>query len=337
MQGMGAERGRGGASSGARERVAAALLLVLSVAVVALSVDRVRLEQHAAEACPACVPRTVVQRPFRPVEFTTDLGQGVLYTGHSGNFIDFHILVYGAYEKPLLHFLRNTLRALVPSGGVFVDIGANTGQHSLFLSPYAEQVHAFEPYPPVLARFRSMVEANHIDNVAIHPVGLGREAARLPFHEPDPTNLGTGSFVDGFRSEDAAVQTLEIVVGDEALAAADVERVDLIKLDVEGYEKPVLEGLRATLAGSRPVVAMELTIDPASDDLFASEEELAAAFPPGYACRAFHYGAADLWSGGYRLGPCVLDFAHKGQRGLVWIPEESVARVPASAASLASR
>lgn len=334
---MGGERGGGGASGSARERVAAGLLLVLSAAVVGLSVDRVRLEQRAAEACPACAAQTVVQRPFRPVEFTTDLGGGVLYTGHSDNFIDFHILMYGAYEKPLLHFLRDTLRTLAPSGGVFVDIGANTGQHSLFLSPYAAQVHAFEPYAPVLARFRAMLDANHIRNVTIHPVGLGREAARLPFHEPDATNLGTGSFVDGFRSEDAPVQMLEIVVGDEALAAAGVETVHLIKLDVEGYEKPVLEGLRATLEGSRPVVAMELTIDPASDDLFASEGELAAAFPRGYACRAFHYGEADLWSGGYRLGPCALDFARKGQRGLVWIPEESAARVPASSTSLASR
>jgi len=322
-----------GGTSLRQERLAAALLAVLTLAVIGLSVDRVRLERRLESPCPACdAPAARIDRPYRPVEFSTELGEGITYTGHSGNFIDFHVLMYGAYEKPLLHFLRDTLGALAPTDAVFLDIGANTGQHSLFLSPFAAQVHAFEPYPPVLRRFRAMVAGNDIENVVIHPVGLGREAARVAFHEPDATNMGTGSFVDGFRSADAPVSELEIVVGDQALAEAGVEQAHLIKLDVEGYEKPVLEGLRQTLERSRPVIALELTIDPDSQDLFANEAELRSMLPEGYACRSFESGGADLWTGNYRLRDCRLDFTRKHQRSLVWYPREHEASIPGLAA-----
>jgi FkbM family methyltransferase len=309
-------------------------MFALVAAVVSLSTDRVRLEREAAEPCPACPPPLVFDRPFRPVDFTSDLGGGVRYTGHSGNFIDFHILMYGAYEKPLLHFLRDVLEAVAPGGGVFLDVGANTGQHSLFLSQHAEQVHAFEPYEPVLERFRQMVDSNRLENVRIHPVGLGDQAAEIPFHEPNEGNLGTGSFLDGFGSEDAPVRVLRIVVGDEALASAGVERVHVIKLDVEGYERPALAGLRKTLEHSRPVIALEVTIDPELDRLFTSEADLASAFPDDYSCRAFGYGRVDLWRGGYRLVPCEIDFGRKHQRQLVWYPSELAPRLPVTAVAI---
>jgi len=318
-----------GRDSSNHERLAAGLLLVLTLAVIGLSIDRVRLEARSQEECLASSTQEVtLDRPFRPVEFTTDLGEGVLYTGHSGNFIDFQVLMYGAYEKPMLHFVRDTLEGWAARDGVFLDVGANTGQHSLFMSSFAAEVHAFEPYEPVLARFRAMIESNGIENIVVHPVGLGREPARVPFHEPHETNMGTGSFVDGFRGHDAAVSVLEIVVGDDALAAAGVQRVHVAKVDVEGFEKPVLEGLRATLERSRPVIVLELSIDPASDDLFASEAELLEALPADYACRALQSDGADLWTGSYRLAPCQLDFTRKHQRSLVWYPREREASVP---------
>ena len=89
----------------------------------------------------------------------------------------------------------------------------------------------------------------------------------------------------------------------------------------------MFEGLRRTLERSRPVIALELTIDPALDEVFGSEADLVSALSDAYACRAFESGGADLWTGGYRLGPCRLDFTRKHQRSLVWYPREREARV----------
>lgn len=311
-----------------REKLGAALLLALAAALARLWSGSGGAAP-AAGPCPEC-PEAVVQvaRPFRPVDFSSDF-YGLVYRGNSGNFIDLHVLMYGAFEKPLLYFMRDALKSLHPGGGIFVDVGANTGHHSLFMSRHALRVHAFEPYEPVLERFRAMVAENGVGNIAIHPIGLGSEHARLPFHEPPPRNLGTGSFVQGFKADNRSAGELEIAPGDELLAA-EAEPIDLIKIDVEGYERPVLQGLRGTLERSRPVVVAEISIDPALPGLFRSLGELRDTLPAEYALLRFEKN--ELWrlSGAYRLVPTDLDFAVKQQHDLVAIPEEKRGLVPLS-------
>ena len=202
-------------------------------------------------------------------DYTTDF-YGFKYSGNTRNQVDAFVLYYGAWEKPKLTFLRDVMTTVYSNQGVFLDVGANTGQHSLFMSRHARQVHAFEPYEPVLQRLRTHLETNHLSNVVVHPVGLGDKNAKLPFFSPPETNLGTGSFIPGFNQLNKSYAELEIVVGDEALKKAGVGSVALIKMDIEGFEKPALQGLRQTLTANRPVVLFELTIDPANDVGFKS-------------------------------------------------------------------
>ena len=133
-------------------------------------------------------------------DFTADLF-GMRYEGNTGNYIDRGILYFGAYEKPLLFLMRDIMKSAYANQGVFIDVGANTGQHSLFMSHYSKEVHAFEPYEPVLKRFRRMVEINDVPNIVIYSVGLGNAHAKMPFHKPPDSNLGTGSFVKGFNPD----------------------------------------------------------------------------------------------------------------------------------------
>lgn len=124
---------------------------------------------------------------------------GLKYAGESGNLIDDHILQYGAFEKSELFLLRDIL------GGrrdlVFLDIGANTGGYSLFMAPLVAKVHAVEPFPPVLAKLRHNVALNQLGNVAIHPVGFGKERGSLPFYTPPDFNQGVGTFSGEFAQE----------------------------------------------------------------------------------------------------------------------------------------
>ena len=208
--------------------------------------------------------------------FRTDLF-GLVYEGRvgKGDYVDEMVLTQGSYETHVLFFLRDTMAKINPRDGIFLDVGANSGQHSMFMSRYAKAVHAFEPYPPVLARFRRMLEINNIKNVTIHPVGLGSEPARLPFNDKDL------AFEPGKTSQQSTME-LEIVPGDAALKQAGVDRIDLVKMDIEGYEKPALLGLAGTLNRDRPVVVFELTINPQRPGLFSSVDEVRAAFPKDY-------------------------------------------------------
>ena len=179
---------------------------------------------------------------------------GYRYRGNTGNLVDAYTYYFGAYEKPQLFFMRDTLTATGPQA-VTLDVGANLGLYTLPAARYSGQVHAFEPYPPVLARLRHNLESNQVPNVTVHPVGLGATEADLPFAPPPDDNLGLGSFehVTG----GAADQRLKVVAGDVYLREAGVTRVDFIKMDIEGFEKPALAGLRQTLQRDRPIVLLE--------------------------------------------------------------------------------
>jgi FkbM family methyltransferase len=257
-------------------------------------------------------------------DFEVDLN-GVRYQGNTGNFIDTNILYYGAYEKPTLFFLRDVMTSAYSNQGVFLDIGANTGQYSLFMSRQSKEVHAFEPWEPVIRRFRRMVEVNHIKNIIIHPFGLGDENSKKPFYKPSESSLVTGSFVEGFKEDNSYEGELEIQIGDDALEKAGVTSVALIKMDIEGYEKPALKGLRRTLHAHRPIVVFELSVDPKKPLSIKSKDELDSLFPQGYEFLVFSDKRIENAStGAYYLKPAVqaLRYDTAEQYDVVAYPKE---------------
>jgi FkbM family methyltransferase len=262
------------------------------------------------------------------VEFKTDY-YGLQYEGNTRDFIDHFVLYFGAYEKPILHFMRDVMESIYANQEGFLDVGANKGLHSLFMSRYVTMIHAFDPYEPVLEKFRRTIETNKIRNIVIHPVGLGDEAAMLPFYEPRETNEGTGSFVEEFRPDNKPYKTLQIVVGDHRLKQAGVSSVALIKIDVEGYEKLALKGLTETLAVNRPIVVFEITINPKSSFAFKSKEELQTAFPKDYVFLVFPL-PYDNYRGSYQLVELepTVRFDKEKQYNIIAYPLERKNQIP---------
>jgi len=223
--------------------------------------------------------KQVILSLYKPIDFRVDFF-GMIYEGRSGNITDNDILYYGAREKYILFFLRDVADSLGKKGVVFFDIGANVGQHSLFMSRLVKEVHAFEPYPPVLDRFRKMVKVNRIANIFIHTVGLGNKNGQLPFFEPPVYNLGGGSFLNDGYVRINRNNIMPIVIGDEWLKNAGISHVDIILCDIEGYEKQALLGLKHTLEKNRPIIVMELNLG--LEESFQSLDDFYATFPPDY-------------------------------------------------------
>jgi FkbM family methyltransferase len=208
---------------------------------------------------------------------------GHRYEGNVDNLIDIQIRLYGAYERPVLFAMRDVLAERRPDGdGVAVDVGANVGTHTLFLANHAETVHAFEPWPTVLKRLVATIEGNELKNVVVHPVGLAAEQGSLPFHVPPGFNLGWGSFSDTYAGQnyESDVIQLPLVRGDDYLIDKQVERIDVVKIDIEGYERPALEGMSKVLERDRPAVFFELNV--LNDEGFHDEAQMRATFPEGY-------------------------------------------------------
>jgi FkbM family methyltransferase len=272
--------------------------------------------------------------------FATDFF-GLTYQGNLNNSVEFTLYYRGAFEKPLLFFLRDTMLNLRQSASgaaqSFFDIGANIGQHSLFMSLYADQVHSFEPYWVVSQKLERHVELNEIGNIQLHKVGLSNQQEELDFYAPTGRNQGIGSFDAGTVSKgNKNLGKLALVRGDDYLAQNKRQDIALLKIDVEGFEKNVVVGLGDTLRKSRPVIVVEVTYGNSLS--FASLDELSAALPTDYVLFRFNNRKADgskarrrgakaKLSGDYELIP-FNEWRSTGQDDVIACPKEKLGQLP---------
>ena len=204
---------------------------------------------------------------------------GLRYRGDLNDHIDWSIFFRGAYEGPELALLGKEL-ARRP-GAVAVDVGASAGQHTLFLATLCDHVHAFDPYVPLRRRLEEHVRLIGLDIVTVHAVGVADRDGELDFYEPLESNVCEGSFTRPFtRPVLGPPSPLPVVHGDAYLASLDLPRLDLIKVDVEGFERAVLVGLHETLREHRPLMLFEFTRY--TRMTLRGRDELFELLPPDY-------------------------------------------------------
>lgn len=141
-------------------------------------------------------------------------------------------------------------------GGVFVDVGASIGNHTLFFAACcgAERVLAFEPMQEAFEHLTANLRLNGLTNVQAFNIALGAESRQvgLRFSTVDPGQGGAMMTTVDETGDMVAMEPLDRVVQQEGL-----EQVTCIKIDVEGYSLPVLVGARETIRRFRPVIACE--------------------------------------------------------------------------------
>ena len=264
---------------------------------------------------------------------------GLKYKGNLNNNIDASVFFYGAFEKPLLFFLRDTLNALITETPktIFMDIGANVGHHSIFLSKFASQVLAFEPYPKVNMQFRQQIAHNNISNIQIFETGLSDRRETLNYYAPTGNNEGIGSFDESSIGKgNTSYGKLELQEGDQVIESDSWKNIKLIKIDVEGFEKKVIKGLSRTIEEERPVIVCEITYGQQLS--FVSIEELRSYLPKNYEILTFNTrkldgskdkrkGSLAKRSGFYEL-ISLKQWRNSGQDDIVMIPTEKSTIIP---------
>lgn len=188
------------------------------------------------------------RRRREPFIFTA--ARALRFKLYPGEYIDSQIYSEGIYELYLLRFVAANFR-----GRTMLDVGANIGNHALYLARNFDAVHCFEPNPVALLRLRKNADLSGVE-LLIHEVGLANANAELAFRSLGTGNLGGSSF----DSIDAPVtDILPVRRGDDYLRERDIRDVDFIKIDVEGLEAETLAGLAATIARDRPVIMFEFS------------------------------------------------------------------------------
>ncbi len=168
---------------------------------------------------------------------------------------EYHYLRDGNPETYESALIERTLRP----GMTVIDVGANHGLFSLeaahLVGPSAI-VHAFEPTPSTREVLESNLAANGLDRVRIFPVALGDRpgTARLRVHRElsGLNTLASDDITWNHRTLRAdAIVEVPITTLDAHAEAEGLDRIDFLKIDVEGFELGVIRGARGLLASRR--------------------------------------------------------------------------------------
>jgi FkbM family methyltransferase len=193
--------------------------------------------------------RIALGKPFARVSLNNlrlrvdcrDIGVGrVLYSGRS----------YEPDETALLN------RILKP-GMVFFDIGANIGYFTTLAARLVGptgRVLAAEPDPDNFRLLEHNVRENRLDNVVLFNCALGAQAGEASLFRSTWNNGDHRLYTDGYAYRDSV--TVPVRTYDDLLSTSNLDRVDAVKMDVQGYEHHVLAGMDSTLSSGRDLLML---------------------------------------------------------------------------------
>jgi FkbM family methyltransferase len=207
-------------------------------------------------------------------------------------YLGWSFMAYGVYNLDEVRFLCG----LLGPGDVVLDVGANIGALTVPMAqvPGIAAVHAFEPQP----RVRELLEENvrlttpPDGPVVIHAYALGSAPGQLHVPDMDYTTLGNfgGVALGDTGATEVDVRTLDSLC---------LQKVTLIKIDVEGAEAEVLRGARETIARCRPILYVENDRTEKEAGLLALLDELGydhePHWPPLYSRENPFRNPTNLW------------------------------------------
>ena len=174
----------------------------------------------------------------------------------SSDHISHDINLDGLYEKDYLITFINWLTAFQSNifNGAVIDAGANIGNHSIFFSKYFRKVYSFEPNPTTYKLLKINSKINN--NISVKKKGLSNREA-VSYLLENKSNLG-GSRLINKRSKN----TIDIHLGTLDHETNFIkERIQLIKIDVEGHEFEVIQGSKNTILKNKPIIIFEQQLD----------------------------------------------------------------------------
>lgn len=194
-----------------------------------------------------------VDTALRPNErsVSSDIGGRTYRISSDDNYLN---CIQGKFEPDMVELFRSLIR---PNDVIF-DVGANIGCTSILFGGMARRVYSFEPSPTTFHFLKKNTRAAKLDNVQIVNSGLGK--ATGVFELTFSADNRSGGFVSNMisASEGHQVEQINIIKGDDFVGDNEIKKIDFIKIDVEGFERDVLDGLASLLVRDKPIVTLEL-------------------------------------------------------------------------------
>jgi FkbM family methyltransferase len=218
-----------------------------------------------------------LMRPYviwRPVELEAKTATGLRLRNTLSDVIHSALYFFGVWEPALTQYIARHLRP----GDIYIDIGANVGIHTMHgaqrVGP-AGRVHAIEASPTIFGLLQSNIARNGLSNIVAHNVAVSDKRGTLTVFLHGPGNLGLTTILRNETAAGAQEETIEARPLADIVPETDILTARLIKIDVEGAEWQVLQGMAALIPRLHEDVSLVVEV---SRDALASHGVSIAQF-----------------------------------------------------------
>ena len=167
-------------------------------------------------------------------------------------------LFRGDFEYQEVQFLKTFLR----DKDIFVDIGANIGYFSIIASKKVKQgkVYSFEPTEKTFERLENSIKINECKNIHAFQIALSDKSEEREFTVSNDGFDAYNSLGNPSQGENFTRSMVQTSTFDEFKKQNNIPNPTIIKIDVEGWEIPVLNGMKDTLStDNAPLLIVEFT------------------------------------------------------------------------------
>jgi len=165
--------------------------------------------------------------------------------------VDNYIYLNSIHEQEILNVIRENVQA----GDTVVDVGANIGQHTLFMSKFVGEtgsVYAFEPLKSNTDSIQKSLKLNNSQNVKVETMAVGEKDTEVKMYVPETSNDRSSRELVGI-----VVENFEKVKMTKLDTYFKDKKIDFIKIDTEGFESEVVSGASKMIAEHQPKILLE--------------------------------------------------------------------------------
>lgn len=171
-----------------------------------------------------------------------------------------------------------TLESQLKKGDTFIDVGANQGEYTLWAARKAGttgKVYSFEPMAGLFAQLKENIQLNPTYKSVFHPIqlGLSKEPGELELFTQLGENEGTNTI---FSSDqfNISLGKIQLDTLDNQVEKLGIDRIDVMKVDVEGAELQVLQGGEKSIEKFRPKLLLEINREACKSGGYEAEDIL---------------------------------------------------------------